>query len=432
MRHGPLSATVQTMKTQRLARMASAAAAVAVTAIVGISGQASAESGSSKEAQPLDRVEKIDLDEVEVSSNVPFEVLDAATKIRMLHDPVSMEWDDDQDLLTIWANPEDSLAEINADIERIGVVGIRAASAAYSLADIEAASRQVIVSGLGGADVSWAGPASDGSGLSVGLEEAPSIQTRSSQVLGVPIVDVTVSGTVEPVSRNYDLSPYSAGADMSKAHNTPGYLNLCTTGFGVWDYYYGSFQTILLTADHCLQASSSSVWNTGWSPTNPTVGTQIGSGGSLIDIGQIRGQEYSGYMYYGNNNSNSAVAVSGYVTSVVGAQYHYSGARSGVIYNNNATTINATINYGGGMVYEGLTVTQQMSSGPAAGPGDSGGPVFALDSNGYVYAAGIISGISGERIDCYGDQGRLCSATAIFADISDYFVWHPTAEILTP
>ncbi|OII18441.1 hypothetical protein BIV01_02540 [Curtobacterium sp. MCBA15_013] len=86
------------------------------------------------------------------------------------------------------------------------------------------------------------------------------------------------------------------------------------------------------------------------------------------------------------------------------------------------------------LCYTGQVYTNQTQNKPAAGQGDSGGPVFATNKAGQpigTYAAGIISGIFGNSTTCAAQQdGRLCSHQVIVAPVSDFFAANNAYGIL--
>ena len=78
------------------------------------------------------------------------------------------------------------------------------------------------------------------------------------------------------------------------------------------------------------------MWRTGRSLANPIVGTAVSTFTPQSDIKALSGGDYRPYMYYGANTSNSAVAIFGYVTPIVGANVCYGGAPSGTVCGNEA------------------------------------------------------------------------------------------------
>jgi hypothetical protein len=105
----------------------------------------------------------------------------------------------------------------------------------------------------------------------------------------------------------------------------------------------------------------------------------------------------------------------------VGQFVSYSGGRSGEVPGNRITHL--TVEYVGVGTYGDQARTVQTSGTPAAGNGDSGGPVFAIDSNGQFRAAGVISGTTGAGNVCTGGpagSGRQCSDTLFYAPLTAY------------
>jgi hypothetical protein len=124
------------------------------------------------------------------------------------------------------------------------------------------------------------------------------------------------------------------------------------------------------------------------------------------------------YIFTGNYTDVATIsAVRGGVQPVVGDKVCYSGALSGRVCSNTVTIAGSLICYAPTQCYAGVSYTSQDIGQPAAGNGDSGGPVYA-SIGGKVYAAGIISGILFGGDDCTGDPGapggRQCSNQAIY------------------
>lgn len=113
------------------------------------------------------------------------------------------------------------------------------------------------------------------------------------------------------------------------------------------------------------------------------------------------------------------------MTTAVGSNVCYSGAYSGTVCANQITGTGVTISYGAPYgCYDNLTLTTNTNGTPAAGNGDSGGPVY-ISSGANAYAAGFISGIQNGTTTCTGDPGatggRNCSYKVIYAPIIDMF-----------
>lgn len=104
----------------------------------------------------------------------------------------------------------------------------------------------------------------------------------------------------------------------------------------------------------------------------------------------------------------------------------YSGSFTGTICSNKVSAVNQTVCYEFLQCYGGLAITDQISGYPAAGNGDSGGPVVSV-AGGSAYASGIISGIQNYSANCIGipgsndEGGRKCSSRVIYAPLSHFF-----------
>lgn len=365
------------------------------------------------------------------------EVYQAATDIVMSLPEASLAWDDASQRLTAWMSNAADADEAAALVASAGVHGLDIRVASYERTTLEALASEIVASGtFAGADVTWAGPRPDGSGLDVGVATAPTAAAakgaQQQTYVDVPVT-VTVDSDVVPASRDYDVSPFIAGADMIRDAGG-GYVSYCSTAFAFthMDLTTRVVTERMFTADHC--GPTGAVWRTGRNLGNPIVGTAQSTFTPQADIKAMSGGDYNPYMYYGANTSNSAVAIFGYVTPIVGAIVCYSGAPSGTVCGNEVTHTDLVVSYGGSLTYEGLTRTVQTSGTPAVGNGDSGGPAFVIASGGYVYAAGIISGMSGAGTSCTGDPSttsRKCSATVFFAPLVDYFQYNEPDTIQT-
>lgn len=314
---------------------------------------------------------------------------------------------------------------------------IEVQTGAYSQAQLKQAAADLVASG----EVTWAAPDPTGAGLDVGVDKvdsgrtAPDSAARAPEAAepttaagGIPVT-VVEEATVELASRDLDSSPFSAGADMV-VDAGGGYVGFCSTSFA----FISGGQERLFTADLC--GSTGQVWRTGRSLSNAVLGTMTAPAQNLptYDIATISGGDYRGRVYTGPNTSNTTIAVAGYTAPVVNQILCYSGAPSGTVCNNRVTHTGLTINYGPGYVYDGITRTVQLNGQPAVGNGDSGGPVYAPTSDGRATAVGVISGISGGGSACTGDPSsanRSCSATALFAPVSEYFKANPNDRIHT-
>jgi hypothetical protein len=361
-------------------------------------------------------------------TNIPADVHAFATKVDLEFENISLVWDDKVEVLTVWHSPGAASDAILSRVKESGLRGVAVAQTAYPIEDLSMAADDLAGENFNGTPVAWAAARPDGSGIDIGLDGASTRSTpyKVGTYDGIPITVVDTDG-VEPASRNYDAGPeYIAGADMVR-NAAPGYVSFCTTAFAfhAFDGVTQTYSEKLFTADHC--GATGDVWHTGRNTGNPEIGTGQGLATEQTDIMAIRGKDYAPYVYYGDNNSNTAVAVRGHVTPIAGASVCYSGAPSGTVCNNSVTHTDVTVNYGYNLTYQHLTRTVQQTGLSAVGNGDSGGPVFLINQGGMVYATGVISGMSNAGTDCQGDPSsstRKCSTVGFYAPVQEYFRFH--------
>ncbi|GMA33307.1 trypsin-like serine protease [Litorihabitans aurantiacus] len=379
----------------------------------------------------------------EVTSNVPADLLEYATAVDLAYPEVSLVWDEGASALRVVLDPGADAVEATAlAVERGVEAEVVVEEAIYGQAELKRAASDLVASG----GATWAAPSPAGSGLEIGVEiataqqggdspsSAPQSEAPAETPAGIP-VEVVEEAPVELASRDLDSSPFSAGADISRLGDQPGRINLCSTSFAFTHTLAGgATEERLFTADHC--GATGQTWHTGRSLSNPVVGTMTAPAPGVpnADIATIGGQDYAARSYRGPNTSAETLSVSGYSTAIVNSTLCYSGAPSGTVCDNRVQNVGLTIDYGSGFVYENLTRTTQVAGIPAAGSGDSGGPVYALTEDGRASAVGVISGISNGGSRCSGDpssQSRQCSRTAFFAPVDEYFANNPQASILT-
>ncbi|MFD6138595.1 hypothetical protein [Promicromonospora sp. NPDC060271] len=347
-----------------------------------------------------------------------------ATEVESAFASTSQVWDDESNVLTIWVDPETAPAELRADVDAAGLDdAVVVKRALYSNDDLVAATQQVVQAGtFAGADVSWAAPTPDHSGIDVGLVTAP--RTRATSTLdGIP-VSTQIEGAAEPASRDLDVSPFKAGAEMSRSAAVPPSAWRCSTSFAVVN---ASGVERLLTAHHCaLPDTQQRTWRTGNFTNSAEVGVHplgLTAPIGIDDIVRLSGEDYSGQVYVGSNTSNTTERVTGSIAPIVGQFVSYSGGRSGEVGGNRITHTDLTVEYEGVGTYGDQARTVQRSGNPAAGNGDSGGPVIAFTSSGQLRAAGVISGMTGAGNVCPGDpagSGRQCSDTLFYNPLTAY------------
>ena len=245
-------------------------------------------------------------------------------------------------------------------------------------------------------------------------------------------VTVSVGGEVSSAvaDRYSDASPYISGAIMEGSRG-----NACTTGFWMTTPYTPDPVDYMLSADHCSHTDDT--WTSGATDypgaTHGYQGTAIGQSGGGSDFEHLQGYPsgIAPYVYWGSNYTKSSTGIFGRTGSpVVNNSVCYSGSFTGTICSNIVSAVNQTVCYAFLQCYGGLVITDQASNYPAAGNGDSGGPVVSV-INGYAYASGIISGIQNSSATCIGipgsdaENGRKCSARVIYAPVSHFFANNP-------
>lgn len=301
--------------------------------------------------------------------------------------------------------------------------------APYSLQELETEMDRLVedTDSFGGALVSM-NPKTDGTGIEVVLDE------EKTGDVGVPYsddseaipVDYSLGRSAEAASRANDAAPFSVGTSMSRFVSSNSRSTVaCSTGF--WGT--GKFSDRqLVTANHC-GVGSQYEWHSGERPSGTVIGSGSAAFGTELDAAGIAVESslsIQPVVYWGSDTTTSGVVISGVVsTPVVGTYVCYSGAPSGTVCSNKVDAVEMFVQYSGQPLYKHMVRTTQTGGIPAVGNGDSGGPVVAVSSEGYVYAAGIISGIHNGSDSCTGKpatETRKCSAVAYFAPVYDYLV----------
>lgn len=212
----------------------------------------------------------------------------------------------------------------------------------------------------------------------------------------------------------------------------------CSTGYPVMRYQDSQYN--MITADHCTDQQGVN-WN--WGGGSHTVGTSTFQAAGDTDLELfIEPASLSTWIFVGNNNDVSSVLpIRGYVSPVGGNSVCYSGSRSGLVCGN---TLNSSDTYNciGFLQCYWTRWSTQVDGTPAAGNGDSGGPVFvplrrADDNTIGAYGIGIVSMIPGNSpATCTGDPGstaaggRKCSANVGFAPLSRWTSAQSTHQLV--
>lgn len=252
---------------------------------------------------------------------------------------------------------------------------------------------------------------------------------------GARLVAVVDGGPAAPVySREDDSPPWNGGIVIS-FDATEGD---CSTGAAVKN---SAGREFLLTAGHCFTSGGKvydrRVYQESDSRTtdDPTymgladaeypMANTSGYDLALIDVGSSA----SGLIFRSKSPTTDASGVpqKGTIRAVVGTGLCTSGAFTGEKCASYVTEFDMTLKYGNGaMVIHVNELTRESASSttPIAGPGDSGGPVYAVRTDG-LYVAGTILAIPSNMMQGYlycanNDwvyRGYKCSNVVYFAGI---------------
>ncbi|AXG12656.1 hypothetical protein DN585_03765 [Intrasporangium calvum] len=237
-------------------------------------------------------------------------------------------------------------------------------------------------------------------------------------------VDADRPVSLPQFGRQSDGSPFWGGA----------WIIGCTDAFT--ETYNGGYY--MLTAGHCrptggtvstpetsmgtVTQSSRENWNSG-------TGTVLMSGGGSTyrgDIAQIAmysSKSGQGYIYRGSSSSTSGKPVRGMASQVVnGDPYCTGGSVSGEICGWTVRYPRTDHRYSNGELARNVAVSYSKQ-GWCTRPGDSGGPIYIVNSDGSVRARGIHSGGGGGGSDYYG--GSLDQCFEVFTDIWDPYYAFP-------
>ncbi|MBL6275381.1 hypothetical protein JMF97_04310 [Micromonospora fiedleri] len=249
---------------------------------------------------------------------------------------------------------------------------------------------------------------SDGSGLEVRTNDparAASIASRSLSVSALDAADIRyVKGSpVRPADRHSPSAPWQGGIPIRHDVNISGYQ--CTSAFGVRDRTYNA--EYLVTAEHCFSVGNG-------------IEAQGGAG-----IGRVQQENNPHDAAIINANASSQVWVNDdYVFNFGAAQYSWDGeyvCHSGYTSYPNRCNIVVTHeavqwDFGDGKGVRLGVEGWQCSGCAAVAKGDSGGPVWAIRSDGVLTSRGIVSGFHTDV-----DPGRS----------GEYILWTETPSVLT-
>jgi hypothetical protein len=310
-------------------------------------------------------------------------------------------------ILLYWqGNVPASVRAVIDDVAKTTPVDVRPAR--YNLAEMSAVTKQLLTSNdPKRTSIAEVWPNVDGSGITVravgGRLDSTAASVASSSRVAVTVE--SVAGRPVPTSRFNDSAPYYGGARWGYANSNP----FCSTGWPVWR----NGRTMMLTAAHCAP-SGAQAYDGGNDYMGLTRDRWENLDSMLIDVSS------GPFMFDGDIYSNWTKPIVGVTTVYYGSWLCTSGAKSGVICSMQVTKTGAAYTSGGVWVYPSYRATK-VGTGPVSGEGDSGGPVFALDTDtSRVRAVGIITaGEYGTNTWCQGDQGRVCYGATYFVHVYD-------------
>ncbi|WP_416904397.1 cellulose binding domain-containing protein [Micromonospora echinospora] len=322
------------------------------------------------------------------------------------------------DHVTLWwkgAPPADIAAAVTA-ARRTAPVEV--ADAPYSRADLrKAAARLTPVVEADPADAVHAVRLrTDGSGIDIAVDGTPGARLPKLPVTGVRTSFVARERMVER-SRADDAAPFDGGAGIG--FTTPG----CTAGFGVRHADTGA--GYVLTAEHC--GAIGSPWHVGWDTTTGT-GTLVGyavDSNDDHDTMIISTSAPGDHLYVGGQHDEVRAQVVGWTEVFPGQLLCQSGYTSAGEIGGPVCNLRVDFHYDD---IEDLVEATQLDGEESARGGDSGGPVYAVNADGTVLAAGTTTRSAGpgfgfqDFATARDDYGNIVPATAVASTCRVSFV----------
>ncbi|MEU4326725.1 hypothetical protein [Nonomuraea dietziae] len=204
----------------------------------------------------------------------------------------------------------------------------------------------------------------------------------------------------------------------------------CTNAFS---WRYSGYQA-MITAGHCTSLNGSvstlseyqgSVVKDTW---NNSTGTVYIDGQSTYrgDLSLIRlsgSKKSAARIYVGNSTSGSSRAVAGMWSRRpgYGDQYCTGGSTAGELCGWKVNALKINVRYSGGQYARNMT--RGYKQGQCTRGGDSGGPVYTVNSAGKVVAKGVHSGGGGGGSDGWG--GALDPCREYFTDVYEAYYGFP-------
>lgn len=270
-------------------------------------------------------------------------------------------------------------------------------------------------------------PSADGTTITIGVTKSAMSRQQSEplpdKLSGVPVTFVE-EAPVELTTRSSNVAPVISGS-YTWGGTSNGNM-ACTSGFPVLRSADNQYN--MITADHCTDQQGVP-WYFG-SGTNHSIGdsTFQAPGGTDLEL-YTEPDSLAAWVLVGSyTDSSSALPIRGYTAPVGGNSVCYSGSRSGIVCSN-VLEANDTYNCVAALQCYWTRWSTQSNGIPAAGNGDSGGPVIipvqrTSDNTIGAYGVGVISMIANHSSSCTGEpgttaaNGRKCSANVGFASLS--------------
>ena len=311
-------------------------------------------------------------------------------------------------------------------------IKIELRSARFSQRELLQAARMLVAQRDAYPGLQRLGPLPDGSGLEAGVATTDASGPAISALprLAVPVRVVAEPGIAQAqASRANDIPPWWAGA----VFRSLGSSTSCSSGFVLARHFLG-IQTSrgILTAQHC--AGFGTAWADGG---GQLVGTHEPAAGhaqsARFSDSLYIGAFSAARTYIGNPASSASLGVAGATTNFPGFFVCTSGAATGQHCTIRTISINNVVFLPSGMMVEAVAFAAAPAGFTAAGPGDSGGPVFRVGSDPTrVFAAGMIVGTAGSAAACPLPGQTGCTSGVLFVDIGYLQVAHRASLVTSP
>ncbi|MBE1491015.1 cellulose binding domain-containing protein [Plantactinospora soyae] len=238
----------------------------------------------------------------------------------------------------------------------------------------------------------------DGSGLQVAVDTSAGAKVPALPNTGVKTHSVAAKKPKLHATRDDDEAPWNGGAGISR--DGPGVD--CTAGFGV--RHAGTNTPYVLTAAHCGELGS--LWSDG---VNEPIGTMVQRHVDH-DTALISAESAGKYMYVGGQYDETKVPVVGWTQVFPGQLLCQSGYTTSWVVGHPICNLEVQFHY---TDRQDLVEATQLDGLESGYGGDSGGPVYMVNPDGSVLAAGTHTSGAGPGI---GFQD-FATARADFGDI---------------